>query len=132
MLRLAVAAFAFALGALAQDDPWAKVRQLVNGVEVRVTADKIKTATYTLDSVREDALVLIRGNTQLAILRPDIEKIELKLPKTHDRAKASTKTEYPQTPDGRVNKTTTGGVTIRTNDPDYMLVYRRADPPAKR
>ena len=127
----AVLSIGFTLAAFAVEDSWAKVKKLVSGVELRVTADNTRTSTYTLDLVRENALILIRGNTQLAILRPDIEKIELKLPNAKARAKIHAKSEFPQVPDGRVNKTTTGGVTIRTDDPDYLLIYRRADPPTK-
>ena len=122
----------FALAAFAVEDSWAKVKKLVSGVELRVTAVNNRTGTYKLDVVRENALILIHGNTQMAILRPDIEKIELKLPNAKARARLHAKSEFPQVPDGRVNKTTTGGVTIRTDDPDYLIIYRRADPPTKR
>ena len=131
VLRAAVAIL-FPIVAFAQEDSWAKVKKLVSGVELRVTADHTRTDTYKLDIVRENALILIRGNTQMAILRPEIEKIELKLPRGKARAKIHANSEFAQVPDGRVNKTTTGGVTIRTDDPDYIVIYRRADPPYKR
>ncbi len=132
MISRALLGIAFALAAYAVEDSWAQVKKLVSGVELRVTADNTRTDIYKLDLVRENALILIRGNTQLAILRPDIEKIELKLPNAKARAKVHANSEFAQVPDGRVNKTTTGGVTIRTDDPDFIVIYRRADPPYKR
>ena len=128
-LLLATAAHA---QSTADPDPWAKVRALLSGVDLRVSTDGARPGIYKLDSVREDALILIRKNEQLSIQRADIKKIELQMPDALKHTQARVKSEFPRTPDGRVNKTTTGGIVLQTRDGDYLLIYRRPDRPGKR
>jgi hypothetical protein len=113
--------------ALPDDEAWANVRKLLSGVELRVfEIGHSKPQTVILDEVRQQALIVVVGKEQRAIAREVIEKIELRLRDARKRAKPTAKSEIQQTPGNRPNRTTTGGVTINSQDGNYLIVYRRA------
>ena len=116
----------------AQDDPWARMRALVSGVDLRITTDQAKPALFKLEAVREDAVIVIRKNEMIALPRAGIIKIELRMPGALKRTQAHAQTRVPNTPDGRPNKTTSAGITVHSRDGDYLIIYRRGDPPSKR
>jgi hypothetical protein len=66
-----------ALAALAADDPWAKVRDLKSGTELRVFRKGAKQPTIAkLDELTAENLVVVVKNEQVAIPREEIDRID--------------------------------------------------------
>ncbi len=92
------------LAALGAGDPWAKVRQLKTGAELRIyRKGVIEPVLAKFGDVGEDALTVIVKNAQTAIPKASIDRIEYRPP--------------------RVVKRGDGGVSVVT--PGFEAVYRR-------
>ena len=129
------------------DDPWAKVKELKSGSELRVyKRGAAQPLTVKMDELTDDNLVVISKNTQTAIPRDQIERIEAR-PSGRTRTTTDTVTAEknaatdprsnipgPNQPPGAAHAsstTTSSGVTWTKQD--FEVVYRRTAgaPPKK-
>jgi hypothetical protein len=134
--KLLIVCLAVSAALFAADDPWAKVRELKSGTEIRIV--KRGTATPVLAQMGEltdDNLVIIVKNEQTAIARDQIERIDAR-PKG-SRVKNESRVTTEQTmgkPDGsrpapavQSNQSYSSGLAIGSK-PDFETVYRRTAP----
>ena len=127
--------------AFAAEDPWAKVKELKSGTEIRIVK---KGAAQPLvgkfDELRDQALVLVLKNEQTAINKDEIERVDARPNKSTPR---STETKVKQgTPDsippaGMGHGAPVPGTSYSTNTtlgskPDFETIYRKSAPPAKK
>lgn len=129
-----------AVTAFAADDPWAKVRELKSGTELRIY--KKGTAQPVLaksDDVTDDNLVVVVKNEQVAISKDLIDRIDYR-PKPGSRLTKETKST-PTDPDYTPGPPTRGaavpGNSTSTSvgigsKPDFEPIYRRPTAPPKK
>ena len=123
MRELAILIFA-AGAAFAADDPWAKVKELKSGSEVRILKKgSPKPLEGKLDEVRDTDLVVVLKNEQVAIPKDQIDRLDarkLGSRKTSVETKSGT-ADNPNAKPGTAYSTTTniGG------KPEYETLYRR-------
>jgi hypothetical protein len=92
------------LAALGADDPWAKVRQLKTGSELRIfRKGAVQPTLAKFGDVVEDALIVIVKNAQTSIPKDSIERIESR--------------------PSKIVKRVDGGLSAETKP--YETVYRR-------
>lgn len=129
-----------AMTAFTADDPWAKVRDLKGGTELRIY--KKGTAQPVLaksDDVTGDNLIVVVKNEQVAIPKDQIDRIDYR-PKPGSRLTTETKSK-PTDPDYTPGPPTRGpavpGTSTSTSvgigsKPDFELIYKRPTPPPKK
>ena len=85
--------FLLPLLALAADDPWIKVREVKSGTELLIYKQGLKKAIAAkMDEATEDKLMIVIGESQVAIPKAEIDRIEQRpLPKG-SRVNRETKT----------------------------------------
>lgn len=124
--------------AFAADDPWAKVKDIKTGTDVRVfKKNAAQPVIAKMDELTADNLVVVLKNEQVAIPRDQIERIDARPPQTRSRAttKTETKTTNPDTspaPPGyhaQTPGTSTSSSVNFGSKPDFETVYRRVTPP---
>src|SRR5437868_10739572 len=65
------------LTALAATDPWAKVRNLKTGTEVRIfKKGATRPVLATLDEANDENLIVVVKNEEIAINRDDIDRLD--------------------------------------------------------
>ena len=133
-LLLCAAALAFAA-----DDPWAKVKELKTGAELHVfKRGATQFLTVKMDELTEENLVVISKNTQLAIPRDQIDRIDAR---PNGRARTMTNTQTaeqnaatdprstipgPNQPPGALHaQTTTTSSGVTWTKQDFETIYRR-------
>jgi len=136
LLLLVLAAFA----AFAADDPWAKVKELKGGTELRIY--KKGTAQPVLaksDDVTEDNLVVVVKNEQIAIPKDMVDRIDYRPNKgsrvtTETKSKPTDPDSTPRPPGYGSNvpgNSTSTSVGIGSK-PDFELIYKRPAAPPKK
>jgi len=132
-----------ALLAFAADNPWAKVKDLKTGTELRIFKIKAKQPILAkMDELTDESLVVIVKNEQTAIPKEEIDRIDYRPPQTGSRvtkeSKTTTTTDLPEpvgprpTPGASVpGMSSSSGVSVGSK-PDFETIYRRtsAPPPA--
>ena len=126
------------LVAFGADDPWAKVKDLKTGADIRVfKKGSSQPVIAQMDELTDDNLIVIVKKTQTAIARDQIDRIDARPSNKRQttrqtvtkenfpdsKAQAEAGTAGPALPDS----TTTSSVSFG-GKPDYETVYRR--PPA--
>ncbi len=122
-----------ALVAFSADDPWAKVKDLKTGQELRIYKIGAKQPILAkMDELNDNGLVVIIKNEQVGIDRDDIERIDARPDKDSRVARESrTTTELPEPAGPRPQGSTgvPGSSTSNTvsvgSKPDFQTVYRR-------
>jgi hypothetical protein len=101
-----------ALLAFAADDPWAKLKELKTGTELRVYKKAAaQPLLVKMDELTDDNLVVINKNEQTAIPRDQIDRVD-----------------YRPTAKSRVTKETTTKVTDKVGDPQSGIPNPRQGP----
>jgi len=138
----------FALALLGADDPWAKVKELKTGTELRVfKKGAAQPIMVKMGDLTDDNLVVINKSEETAIARDQIDRIDYR-PTGKSRLTTETKVatkdptgdpkavipapNYRGAGEGPSNSTSTG-LSIGSK-PDFETVYRRpngAPPPPK-
>src|SRR5260370_25536791 len=78
---------------LAADDPWAKVRDLKSGGEVRIyKKGSMQPVLGKLDEARDESLVVVLKNEQVAIPKDQIDRIDYRAAQSGHRVTKETKT----------------------------------------
>ena len=127
--------------AFAADDPWAKVRDLKGGTELRIyKKGAAQPVLAKSDDVTGDNLMVVVKNEQVAIPKDQIDRIEYRPTKPGGRLTTETKskpTEPDTTPGPPGHGSTVPGNSTSTNvsigsKPDFELIYKRPTPPPKK
>jgi hypothetical protein len=141
---LFLCAAALAYGAA---DPWAKVKEVKTGAELRVyKRGAIQPLAVKMDELTDENLVVINKNAQLAIPRDQIERIDAR-PNGRTRTVTNTQTAEqnaatdprstipgPNQPPGAVHaQSTTAASGVTWTKQDFETIYRKTagTPPKK-
>ena len=129
VLLLAVAA------AFAADDPWAKVKELKSGTEIRIyKRGGSSPLVGKIDEARDDSLTVVLKNEQVTIEKDQIERLDYRPLKPGGRVvtESKTKTENPDSkpPIGMSRGPAVPGTSSSTSlsigsKPDFENIYRR-------
>ena len=119
-----------ALMAFGADDPWAKLKELKTGTELRVYKKSVaQPLLVQMGELTDDNLVVIDKKEQTAIARDLIERVDYR-PSGKSRVTKETSTKDVVGPDGR-STSTNSGLSIGPK-PDFETVYRRPPSPPKK
>jgi hypothetical protein len=129
--------------AFCADDPWAKVRDLKSGTEIRVfKKSSMQPVLAKFEDANDDSLIVVVKNEELAIPREQIDRLDYRPPQPGGRVKKETtsKTETPEMRAGQApNPRETPGLTSTTSTnyvvgskPDFETLYRRPPPASKK
>lgn len=130
LLFLLAVAVAFAAG----EDPWAKVKDLKSGTEIRIVKrGAAKPIEGKLDEARDDAVVIVLKNEQVSIPKDQIDRLDYR-PKPGSRIVKTgdaKQTDPDPTPPAGMNHgpavpgtNYSSGLSIGSK-PDYETLYRR-------
>lgn len=118
---------------LAEEDPWAQVRKLESGQELRIIKKGTQLpVTAQFGDLTDQNLIVIMKDTEKAIPLDDIDRIDARPPHKGSRVRTQTKVESPApgtggTPQNRSSRsaqTTTSGLSFEAK-PGFDTVYRR-------
>lgn len=123
----------------AAEDPWMKVRQLKSGTELRIfRKGSAQPLMAKLDEATEDHLAIVWKNTQQAIPKEDIDRLDYRPPSTGSRVTKETRqtTESPEksapsrVPGASIvpSQSSSSSVSIG-GKPDFETLYRRPPGP---
>jgi hypothetical protein len=134
MLRLLFCLLA-ASAAFAADDPWSKVKEIKSGTEIRIQKKgSAQPLVGKFDEARDDAVVIVLKNEQVAVDKDDIDRLDARPGKPASRIVRETKTKTqdpdPKPPAGMSHGPNVPGQSYSTNvgvtsKPDFETVYRR-------
>lgn len=129
LLLLAIAA-----AAPGGDDPWAKVRELPGGSEIRIYKAGVKRPVEAkFHAVGEDVLVVVVKNAEIAVAKEQIERVDARAARTGSRTAMETRRNVGTKEEAAVGRSkdstlpprsTSSGVTIHSK-PGFETVYRR-------
>jgi hypothetical protein len=134
MVRWIAAIAALAVSALGADDPWAKVKNLKSGSELRIVKRGVKQPVLaTFDELTDEKLIVATKTEQIAISKDDIERIDARPPHTGSRVKTESRTKVTDSvatagraPGGRSGQSVeSGGGLVFGGKGDFETVYRR-------
>ena len=123
------------LVAFGAGDPWAKVKDLKTGAELRVfKKGSTQPVMAQMDELTDDNLIVIVKKTQMAIPRDQIDRIDARPTSSRQVTKETTSKEtfpdskaqaeaVPGTPAGPTSSTTTS--VSMGGKPNFETVYRR-------
>jgi hypothetical protein len=119
-----------ALMAFGADDPWAKLKELKTGTELRVyKVGAAQPLLVQMGDLTDDNLVVIDKKKETAIPRDQIERVDSR-PSGKSRVTKETTSKDGMGPDGHTTSTSSG-LSIGSR-PDFETIYRRpASPPKK-
>ena len=132
-----------AAAAFAANDAWTKVKELKSGTEVRVFKHgTVKPIEGKLDEARDDDLVVVVKNEQVAVPKEAIDRLDCRPSKPGGRITTETKTSTDnpgaKPPAGMAHGAAVPGTSYSSglsigSKPDFETIYRRppAAPPRK-
>jgi hypothetical protein len=141
MFRYLALIFAGA-AAFAADDPWAKVKELKSGTEIRIYKKGGGAPLIgKVDEARDENLTVVLKNEQVTIEKNAIDRLDFRPAKPGGRVTTETKTTRnetvdPKPPAGMAHGAPVpGGASSSTSvsfggKPDFEVLYRR--PPQKK
>jgi len=128
-----------ALLAFAADNPWAKVKDLKTGTELRIYKVGGKQPILAkMDELTDESLVVVVKNEQTAIPKEEIDRIDYRPPQTGRRTTKESKTtttDLPEPVGPRPNRgasvpgTSSSSSVNVGSKPDFETIYRRTSPP---
>ena len=133
-----------ALLAFGADDPWAKVKELKTGTELRVyKKGAAQPLLVKMDELTDDNLVVINKNEQTAIARDQIDRVDYR-PSGKPRVTKETTTKVsdsvgdpkaviPSPNPGAPGSTTSTSSNLSIGSkPDFETIYKRPPSPPKK
>ena len=127
--------------AFAAEDPWAKVKDLKSGTEIRIVKKgSAQPLTGKFDELREDSVIIVLKNEQTAVNRDDIDRLDARPNQSTTRStETKVKTEPPDAkpPAGMGHGAPVPGTSYSTNTSfgskaNFETVYRRPSPAPKK
>ena len=138
MLRMFLIALA-AVAAFGADDPWAKVKEIKTGTDLRVVRKgSAQPLLVQMDELTDENLVVINKKAQMAIPRDQIDRIDARPPKTGWVKETKDTTTQPTLPPPGSEGTAVGSTSSsstsfsRGSRGDFETVYRRPAPAPKK
>ena len=122
-----------ALLAFGADDPWAKVKELKTGAELRVIKKgAAQPLLVQMDELTDDNLVVIAKNQQTAIPRDQIERVDYR-PSGKSRVTKETTSKVDDAAGATRPTSSTSSNLVIGSKPDFETIYRRPTgaPPKK-
>src|SRR5947207_500646 len=111
-----------AMAALAAEDSWAKVRQLKSGADVRIyTRGATQPLSGEMDEVREEWLIVVIKNKQVAIAKDRIDRIDARPIQSGARV-TKEKTESVKNDATGQSSSTSSGLTFHPR-PNFETIY---------
>jgi hypothetical protein len=121
--------------ALAADDPWAKVKDLKSGTELRVYKKGApQPLLVKMDEVTDENLVVVNKNAQIAVPKDQIDRVDFRPVKPRmtketrttvsNGGEATAPAPGPYQSPGGPTTTTSTGVSFGSK-PDFETIYRR-------
>jgi len=135
--------FLIAAAAFGADDPWAKVKDLKSGAEIRIyKRGSAQPLVGTFDELRDDDIVVVVKHEQSAIPKDQIDRLDARPQKPASRIRTESKSQtelpdarssIPAPRQGAPRPTTSSSTNVTIGSkPDFETVYRRASgAPAK-
>ena len=121
-----------ALLALGADDPWAKVKELKTGAELRVfKKGAAQPLLVQMDELTDDNLVVIAKNQQTAIPRDQIERVDYR-PSGKSRVTKETTSKVNDAAGATGPSNSTSSNLVIGSKPDFETIYRRPPTPPKK
>jgi hypothetical protein len=134
-MRNWIALIAAAVALLGVEDPWAKVRDLKAGAELRILKRGTpKPVMATFDQLTDEKLVVATKTEQIAISRDEIERIDYRPASGGKGVKVESSTKSkddpgaaarPQPYGNRSGQSIESNTTIGSGKPDFETIYRR-------
>lgn len=126
--------------AFAATDPWAKVRDLKTGTELRIfKKGSTRPVTATLDEANDENLIVVVKNEEIAISRDDIDRLDYRPSQTtapirETRSTATGPEGTMPSPQGHPGGPSTSTSTSYGfgSKPDFQTIYRRPPPSPKK
>jgi len=128
----------------AADDPWAKVKAIKSGTELRVfKKGSMQPLLVKMDEATDERLLIVNKNEQTAIARSDIDRIDARPSSKRTVTKETRETSSdsstdprsaipgPQ-PSGPGSTTSTSTSYSIGGKPDFETIYRRPPPAPKK
>jgi len=145
MTRILLVIFA-ALVTMGADDPWAKVKELKSGSDLKIWkrgASQPVDAKY--DDVTEEKLIVVLKNEQVGLDKSEIDRIDARAPSKRPKPTVESKTtrevqvsDRSAAPPRSMKEAQVGGPSTSTSStvswgdrPGFETVYRRTAGPAK-
>jgi hypothetical protein len=121
-----------ALLALGADDPWAKVKELKTGAELRVfKKGAAQPLLVQMDELTDDNLVVIAKIQQTAIPRDQIERVDYR-PSGKSRVTKETTSKVNDAAGATGPSNSTSSNLVIGSKPDFETIYRRPPTPPKK
>jgi hypothetical protein len=129
--------------AIGASDPWAKVREIKSGTELRIYKKGVKQPVLArMDDALEDKIIVALKDEQTAIAKEDIDRVDARPSDKGKRVVAETKTaatnpNHSASPRDNIGGSSMPGTSSSSGltlggKPDFQTVYRRLPaPPAK-
>jgi hypothetical protein len=124
-----------AILAFGADDPWAKVKEIRSGVELRVYKKGAQPLLVKMDEATDDNLVVVNKNEQIAIPKDQIDRIDFRPSKSRVTKETKSTVSDPSTdprsaipgPDrGHAGPTSSTSTSVSIGSkPDFEMIYRR-------
>ena len=112
-----------ALLAFGADDPWAKVKELKTGTELRVyKKGAAQPLLVQMGELTDDNLVVINKKEQTAIARDQIDRVDYRPYKP--RVVKETNSKVTNNPDGGQSTSSGSGLSIGSK-PAFETIYQR-------
>src|SRR5690242_1260322 len=130
-----------AASAFAAEDPWAKVKDLKSGTEIRIVKQgAAQPLVGKFDELRDESVVIVLKHEQTAVRRDDIERLDARPNKSTPRStETKVKTDSPDAkpPAGMGHGAPVPGSSYSTNTtlgtkPEFETIYRRQSPAARK
>jgi len=140
MLRILLFALA-TIAAFGADDPWAKVKEIKSGADLRVyRKGTAQPLLVKMDELTDENLIVVNKNAQMAVPRDQIDRIDSRPPKprwvketTNTVNNGENKPPAPGTEGTAVGSTSSSSTGYsKGSRPDFETVYRRPAPAAKK
>lgn len=130
-------------GAMGADNPWAKVRELKSGTELRIYKSGAKQPMLVkMDEATDENIIVVAKNEQVSIAKDQIDRIDYRPARTGSKVVKET-TVTTTDPDlskvsaaGRPGETHGSSSSSSTSfstapKPDFETIYRRSATPQK-
>jgi hypothetical protein len=129
--------FVIAIGIFAAEDPWAKVRDIKSGTDLRIYKKGVKQPVIAkMDEATDDKIIVVVKDEQVAIPKDEIDRLDARPAQTGSRITKETKVSTTDatrsaSPRDAVTGSATPGTSSSTSmsigsKPDFQTVYRRA------
>jgi len=117
--------------AFGADDPWAKVKELKTGTELRVYKKGAALPLLVqMGELTDDNLVVINKKEQTAIARDQIDRVDSR-PSGKSRVTKETTSKVTNNPDGGQSTSSGSGLSIGSK-PAFETIYQRPPGAPKR